>query len=68
MNARAPKPGTLPVTLADVRAAAATIAGAIERTPLAPSRTLSEICGCSVFLSVWNLQFAASFVARGALR
>jgi threonine dehydratase len=62
-----PHTGTLPVTLADVRAAAATIAGAVERTPLAHSRTLSEICGCAVFLKFENLQYTASFKERGAL-
>jgi threonine dehydratase len=66
-NDRAPHTGTLPVTLADVRAAAATIAGAVERTPLAHSRTLSEICGCTVFLKFENLQYTASFKERGAL-
>jgi threonine dehydratase len=65
---RAPQSaGTLPVTLADVRAAAATIAGAVEKTPLAHSRTLSEICGCTVFLKFENLQYTASFKERGAL-
>src|SRR5262249_1766245 len=58
---------SLPVTLADIRAAAATIAGAIEHTPLAHSRTLSEICGCTVFLKFENLQYTASFKERGAL-
>lgn len=67
MSARPSTPGTLPVTLADVRAAAATIAGAVERTPLAHSRTLSEICGCTVFLKFENLQYTASFKERGAL-
>ncbi len=64
---RAPPGGTLPVTLADIRAAAATIAGAVERTPLAHSRTLSEICGCTVLLKFENLQYTASFKERGAL-
>jgi threonine dehydratase len=58
---------TLPVTLADIRSAAATIAGAVERTPLAHSRTLSEICGCTIFLKFENLQYTASFKERGAL-
>ncbi|MFO0988665.1 MAG: threonine ammonia-lyase [Alphaproteobacteria bacterium] len=67
MTAPARHDGALPVTLADVRAAAATIAGAVERTPLAHSRTLSEICGCKVFLKFENLQYTASFKERGAL-
>jgi len=62
MSARA-----LPVTLADIRAAAGTIAGAVERTPMAESRTLSEICGCTIVLKFENLQYTASFKERGAL-
>ncbi|MDQ6629616.1 MAG: threonine ammonia-lyase, partial [Pseudomonadota bacterium] len=36
-------------------------------TPCLPSRTLSAICGCEVFLKFENLQFTASFKERGAL-
>jgi threonine dehydratase len=57
----------LPVTLADVEAAAASIAGKIERTPLRYSRTLSEITGAQVWIKFENLQFTASFKERGAL-
>ena len=55
------------VSAADVRAAAARIAGAVERTPCLPSRTLSRLTGCEVFLKFENLQFTASFKERGAL-
>jgi threonine dehydratase len=55
------------VSAADVRAAAARIAGAVERTPCLPSRTLSLLTGCEVFLKFENLQFTASFKERGAL-
>ena len=58
---------SLPVTLADIRSAAETIKGAVERTPMAQSRTLSEICGCTIFLKFENLQYTASFKERGAL-
>ena len=51
----------------DVRAAAARIAGAVERTPLLESRTLSRLTGARVFLKFENLQFTASFKERGAL-
>lgn len=51
----------------DVRDAAARIAGAVERTPFLPSRTLSRLAGCEVFLKFENLQFTASFKERGAL-
>jgi len=57
----------LQVTLADVRAAAARIAGAVERTPFVRSRTLSQLTGAEVWLKFENLQFTASFKERGAL-
>jgi len=57
----------LPVTLEDVRQAARRIAGAVERTPMRRSRTLSEITGAQVWLKFENLQFTASFKERGAL-
>src|SRR3984885_11027350 len=57
----------LPVTLADVRAAAAAINGAVVRTPTRHSRTLSGIAGCEVWLKFENRQFTASFKERGAL-
>jgi threonine dehydratase len=56
-----------PVSLADVRAAAARLAGAIEHTPCLHSRTLSQLTGAEVFLKFENLQFTASFKERGAL-
>ena len=56
-----------PVSLADVRAAAARIAGAVERTPCLRSRTLSQLTGAEVWLKFENLQFTASFKERGAL-
>ncbi len=56
-----------PVSLADVRAAAARIAGAVERTPCLRSRTLSKLTGAEVWLKFENLQFTASFKERGAL-
>src|SRR5918912_1446905 len=55
------------VSIADVRAAAERLAGAIERTPCVPSRTLSRLTGAEVFLKFENLQFTASFKERGAL-
>jgi threonine dehydratase len=55
------------VTVQDVRAAAARIQGAVERTPCLPSRTLSRLTGCELHLKFENLQFTASFKERGAL-
>ncbi len=57
----------LSISIADIHAAAAAIAGAVERTPTRLSRTLSDISGCEVFLKFENLQFTASFKERGAL-
>jgi len=55
------------IGLDDIRAAAARIAGATERTPLVHSRTLSALTGAQVHLKLENLQFTASFKERGAL-
>lgn len=55
------------VSLADIRAAADRIKGAVERTPCLHSRTLSQLTGADVFLKFENLQFTASFKERGAL-
>jgi threonine dehydratase len=55
------------VSLADIKAAAARIRGAVEKTPLTHSRTLSALTGAEVFLKFENLQFTASFKERGAL-
>jgi len=57
----------LPVSLADIRAAAGRLAGAIEHTPCVHSRTLSKLTGAEIFLKFENLQFTASFKERGAL-
>ncbi len=57
----------LPVTPADVHAAAEIIRGAVVETPCSHSRTLSNICGCDLWLKFENLQFTSSFKERGAL-
>ena len=55
------------LTIADVRAAARRIAGAVVRTPTHFSRTLSQITGAQVWLKFENLQFTAAYKERGAL-
>jgi threonine dehydratase len=55
------------VTLADIEKAAQTIAGSVLVSDFDPSRTLSEILGCQIWLKFENLQFTASFKERGAL-
>lgn len=54
-------------TLADIEAAAAAMAGNVLRTPFLKSRTLSEICGCEIWLKFENQQYTAAFKERGAL-
>ncbi|USI74572.1 threonine ammonia-lyase [Sphingomonas morindae] len=56
-----------PVTLADVRAAHARIAGAVVRTPTLYSRTLSQLTGADIWLKFENHQFTAAYKERGAL-
>jgi threonine dehydratase len=55
------------VTPADILAAVNRLKGQVLDTPCLPSRTLSDITGCEVFLKFENLQFTASFKERGAL-
>jgi len=57
----------LPVTLSDIEAAAATLAGFVKRTNFDCSRTLSDITGAGIWLKFENLQFTATFKERGAL-
>jgi threonine dehydratase len=57
----------VPVTLADVKAAAATIRGATIVTECNESRTLGAMLGCRVWLKFENLQFTSTFKERGAL-
>ncbi|HVR90891.1 MAG TPA: threonine ammonia-lyase [Novosphingobium sp.] len=55
------------LSIADVRSAAARIAGAVVRTPTLHSQTLSAITGAQVWLKFENLQFTAAYKERGAL-
>src|SRR5438477_2177615 len=57
----------VPPTVDDIRAAAARIEGAVIRTPMLVSRTLSDIIGAEVWLKFENLQFTAAYKERGAL-
>lgn len=68
-HATAPLPSetVIPVTIADIRAAAARIAGSVVRTPTLLSKTLSDITGAEVWLKFENLQFTAAYKERGAL-
>src|SRR3954468_20563980 len=56
-----------PPTIDEVRTAAKRIQGAVIRTPMLVSRTLSESIGAEVWLKFENLQFTAAYKERGAL-
>lgn len=58
---------SLPVSFADVQAAARALAGQVVRTPCTYSRVLSKITGAEVWLKFENFQFTAAFKERGAL-
>lgn len=55
------------LTLDHVREAAARIEGAVVKTPLMRSQTLSSITGADIWLKFENLQFTAAYKERGAL-
>jgi threonine dehydratase len=55
------------LTLADIRAAAERIAGAVVHTPTVRSETLSRITGADIWLKFENQQFTAAYKERGAL-
>jgi len=56
-----------PPTIDDIQTAADRIKGAVIRTPMLVSRTLSEMIGAEVWLKFENLQFTAAYKERGAL-
>ena len=56
-----------PPTIDDIRAAATRIEGAVIRTPMLVSKTLSDVIGAEVWLKFENLQFTAAYKERGAL-
>lgn len=56
-----------PPTIDDIRAAAQRIDGAVVKTPMLKSRTLSEIVEADLWLKFENLQFTAAYKERGAL-
>jgi threonine dehydratase len=58
---------TQPPTIDDIRAAAKRIEGAVVRTPMLKSATLSEVTGAEVWLKFENLQFTSAYKERGAL-
>jgi threonine dehydratase len=57
----------LPIGLDEIEAAADRIAGAVVRTPVLMSRTLSEKTGAKVYVKFENLQHTGAYKERGAL-
>jgi threonine dehydratase len=57
----------LPVTIAQVRDAAAAIAGTVAHTPLIAAPALSELAGAEIHLKLETLHRTGSFKERGAL-
>ncbi len=55
------------LTLDHIREAAARIDGAVVKTPMMHSQTLSNITGANIWLKFENLQFTAAYKERGAL-
>lgn len=55
------------VDLPSIQAAAETGRGLVERTPIVPSATLSELAQADVVLKAENLQRTGSFKIRGAM-
>ncbi|MBF2085440.1 threo-3-hydroxy-L-aspartate ammonia-lyase [Thermoleptolyngbya sp. C42_A2020_037] len=56
----------LPVSYADVAAAAERLAGVAHRTPVMTSRTVNDRTGCEVFFKCENFQRMGAFKFRGA--
>ncbi len=56
----------MPVSLADVRAAAARIQGRVLRTPSIQNPAVDAACGAQVLLKLDNLQAIGAFKERGA--
>jgi threonine dehydratase len=57
----------MPVTFADIEAAARTIRGAVVETPMLHAPRLSDVTGATVFVKYENLQVTNAFKERGAL-
>lgn len=60
------KPSHLAIGIADIRRAAATIAGSVVESPMIHSARLSELTGAEVYLKLENMQPTGAFKERGA--
>src|SRR6188768_4480563 len=59
-------PEELPISIDDVRAAAARLAGSANKTPVLSSRTFDDLVGAHVFFKAENYQRVGAFKFRGA--
>ncbi|HEV2449367.1 MAG TPA: pyridoxal-phosphate dependent enzyme, partial [Thermoplasmata archaeon] len=59
-------PTPMPVSFADVRAAAERIRGSVRRTPLIEAPPLPGLPGAKVYFKLENLQWTGAFKLRGA--
>ena len=66
MQSHAPPLSSLPVTFADIEAAAARLEGIARRTPVMTSRTADARAGAKLFFKCENLQRGGAFKFRGA--
>jgi threonine dehydratase len=57
---------TLPISFADIEAAAARLRGVAHRTPVMTSRTANEMTGAQLYFKCENLQRMGAFKFRGA--
>jgi threonine dehydratase len=55
-----------PISITDIRAAAARLQGIAHRTPVGTSRTLNQITGREIYLKCENMQRIGAFKFRGA--
>src|SRR5690242_8249260 len=65
-TARAASSDTLPVSIADIEAAAGRLEGIAHRTPVMTSRTADARAGARLFFKCENLQRGGAFKFRGA--
>lgn len=56
----------MPLDLSSVYEAKERLKGVITKTPLSRSQSLSELCGCEIYLKKENLQTTGAFKIRGA--
>ena len=67
MNTERENEPSIPISLADIEAAARRLEPWAHRTPVLTSRTLDQRAGVSVFLKCENLQRVGAFKFRGAM-